>query len=384
MEVILAAIIGTVIGAVIGYAIARAQDRAVNERINAERERTLNESVRGMLAEVTNVTNEALKAREKDLAAKNSEQMTNLMAPMKVQLEAVQKATEAARKTNGDLGIKLEDCFKVLQSTTSEVGKTAQDFITAVRGSNKKQGNWGEAILGKILEDCGLKRDEHFFAQRGSGKLIPDFQVLDPGSQKILVIDSKMSWTKYEEAYRLEDGPERKAALAEHVASVRKHINELAETNYPANLESPKKGYGYIPLTAMFVPSDAALKAALEEDPSLVDAALKKSIALVTPVTLFGFMQLVSRAWSNYNIDRNSLEIQNQAKLLVERVDKLFSALEDVGGAIEKARAKHEAVMKLASREAAGQCIKGPALKIIKLGGRPTKELKSGEMHETA
>ncbi len=358
----------------------RADDRSANERLAADRERAFKESVRGIVAEVANATNEALKARERELAERNGEQMAHLMTPMRLQLEAVQKAADASRKANGDLGVKLEDCFKALQGTTADVGKTARDFINAVTGANKKQGNWGEAILGQMLENCGLREGEHFVAQRGGGEGIPDYQVFDPGSQKILVIDSKMSWTKYAEAYRMADGPERKAALAEHVASLRRHVDELARANYPAKQVPPRPGYGYVPLTAMFVPCDAAFQAALEVDPALTDYAGKKGVALVTPATLFGFMLLVSRAWSAYNADKNSEEIFRQAKLLVERVDRLFAALEGAAADLDKAREKQETALRLARTEAEGQCIKGPALKILALGGKPSRDLKSASL----
>lgn len=346
-------------------------------RLATEKERTIREQLRGMMSEVSNVTAKTLAEREQTLAAKNAEQVKNLLAPMHQRLEDFRKAAEDSRKTNGDLGVKIEDFFKGIRETSQSFGAQAKSFTDALTGANKKQGNWGEAILAQVLENCGLHEGEHFITQEGSGEGIPDCQVFDPGSQKVLVIDSKMSWTKYEQAYHLPEGEARRAALKEHVASVKRHIDELFRADYPNRQTPPRANYQYIPLTAMFVPCDAALAAALEEEPALIDYAFKRNVALISPLTLFGFLQLVSRAWSKYNIDRNSNAIYDEAKKLVGYVDRLFRNLEELGESLAKAKEKYDAALQLATTEPTGQCVKGPALKILKLGGKPDKSLKS-------
>lgn len=355
----------------------RADDRAAHGRLLAEKDRTLHSELKGMMSEMCNLTAETLAAREKTLAAKNEEQVRNLLEPMHQRLDDFRKAADESRRTNGELGVKIENFFKGIRETSQSFGVQAKSFTDALTGANKKQGNWGEAILARLLESCGLKEGDHFIVQTGSGVGIPDCQIFDPAGAKILIVDSKMSWTKYEESYRLAEGPERSAALKEHVASVKRHIDELAKADYPARQTPPRPGYTYVPLTAMFVPCDAALAAALESDPALVDYAFKHDVALVSPLSLFGFLQLVSRAWSRYNVERNTNAIYEEAKKLVVYVDRLFRELEDLGGDLAKAQAKYADVVRLAAQEPSGQCIKGPALRILKLGAQPERELKS-------
>lgn len=384
-EVILSGLVGAILGGALvwfwraaAYAQERnhaEQERKLAERVVEEKERTLQASLREMLAQVTNVTNEALKAREAEFAAQSGREMSATLAPLREQLKAFQSVAEASRKTNGELGVKMETFFTVLQRTAGDFGKQAKSFTDALTGANKKQGVWGELILQQVLADCGLREGEHFVAQQGSGGGIPDFQVFDPGSHRILIIDSKMSWTKYEEAYRLEEGPARTAALREHVQSVKRHVDELARANYPETQTPLRAGYTFVPLTAMFVPCDAALAAAIREEPGLVDYAFKKNVALVTPLTLFGFLQLVSRAWAKYNADRNSEKIFEQAHLLIERLDGLFAHFEKVGDCLAKAQAEHASVMTLLAE--GGRSVKGPAYRILKLGGKDERKLKS-------
>ena len=360
----------------------RENDRRAGERLCAEKEKALNEKIEAMMAKVSVVTAEQLALREKALAEKNGEQVRSLLAPMHQRLEDFRKAAEESKRTNGELGLKIEGFFKGIRDTSLAFGAQAKSFTDALTGANKKQGNWGEAILGEMLSSFGLKEGTHYLAQTGSGSGIPDYQVFDPAASRILVIDAKMSWTNYEEAYRLPAGEARTAALRDHVLSVKRHIDELERANYPATQVPPREGYRYVPLTAMFVPCDAALAAALEADATLVDYAFRRNVALVSPLSLFGFLLLVSRAWSRYATDRNSDAIFEEAKKLVGYVDRLFKNLEELGDSLGKAKEKYDAVVQVAAKEPAGQCIKGPALKIIKLGVKVEKAIKSKELAE--
>ena len=126
-----------------------------------------------------------------------------------------------------------------------------------------------------------------------------------------------------------------------------------------------------------------AIAAAFESDPSIVDYAYRHNVALVSPITLFGFLVFVGRAWSRYDIDRNTDNIREEARKLVVYVDRLCRSLEEVGDLLDKARQKHDAAMRLAATEPSGQCVKAPALKIISLGAKPDRELKSKALTET-
>ena len=214
--------------------------------------------------------------------------------------------------------------------------------------------------------------------QTGVQGKIPDALVIDHVGRRILVVDSKMSWTNYAASFEMEEGPQREAELKKHVQSVRKHIEELAQKDYPS-LATPAgfESYKYVPLTAMFVPCEAALEAAVRVDAKLMDFAFKNKVVLVTPPTLLGFLLLVSQAWSQFQVERNTQEIIKQARLLVERVDALFAALEDTQTHLEKGRQGLDKALKLAAKSGEGRSIVYTVNRIIKLGAPPVKKLKS-------
>ncbi len=357
---------------------ARAAERAQVASLQTEKERTLKATLAGLLSQVSEVTNAALKSREEELAQKNRK----LLEPLSAQIDALQKESIESKAR---ISTKLDTFFSSLQETATQFGAEARAFKAAMRGANKQQGTWGENILKALLESFGLQEGQHYLLQTSVQGKIPDALIIDHVGERILIVDSKMSWTNYAAAYELEEGPARTAELKKLAQSVRTHIQELAEKDYPA-LPSPEgfANYKYVPLTAMFVPCEAALEAALQADPSLMDFAFKKQVVLVTPPTLLGFLLLISRAWSQFQIERNTKEIIHEANLLVSRVDALFAALELADDQMLKSRESLARALQLANAEGTGQSVKGPLTRIIKLGARAEKKLKSKALAEPA
>lgn len=350
---------------------ARAADRAQEGRLQAERERTLKATVEGLLAQVAETANAALKTREQELAAKNRQ----LLEPLSAQISALQKESVDSK---AKISTKLDVFFNSLQATASQFGKEARAFRDVMRGANKKQGTWGENILKTLLDSFGLEEGRHYLLQTGAQGKIPDALIVDHVGERILIVDSKMSWTNYAAAYEMEEGASREAELKKHAQSVRGHIQELSVRDYPSMVAPAAfPNYKYVPLTAMFVPCEAALEAALQVDPALMDFAFKKNVVLVTPHTLLGLLVLVSRAWSQFQIERNSQEIIHEASLLVSRVDALFDALEQTEAQMDKSREALEKAKQLANPKGAGPSVKGTINHILKLGARAEKKLKS-------
>lgn len=355
---------------------ARAADRAQEGRLQAERERTLKATIEGLLAQVTEVANAALKSREQELAMKNRQ----LLEPLSVQINALQKESVDSK---AKISTKLDVFFNSLQETASQFGKEARAFREVMRGANKKQGTWGENILKALLDSFGLEEGRHYLLQTSVQGKIPDALIIDHVGERILIVDSKMSWTNYAAAYEMEEGAAREAELKKHAQSVRLHIQELAEKDYPS-MPAPAAfaNYQYVPLTAMFVPCEAALETALQVDPALMDFAFKKQVVLVTPHTLLGFLVLISRAWSQFQIERNTREIIHEASLLVSRVDALFDALEQADSQMVKSHESLAKALQLANTQGSGQSVKGPINRILQLGARAEKKLKSKALTE--
>ncbi len=316
----------------------------------------------------TTLAADLLSSRSKDLSEKNAQQIGEILKPLREQMETFRKAAREAQDSNIKIGSEIQAKILTIQQTAHSLGQKAEGLANALQGGNKIQGNWGEQVLQTVLDSCHLKKGVNYFAQEGtSGVGIPDVQVIDPVG-RIVVIDSKTSLTDYVDACNATDPALRNEKLKAHVLSVRRHVDELARKDYVGNLRRANPQKNYLNVVAMFVPNEGAHAAALAAEPSLVQYALEKGIVLVTPLTLLGYLRLISLAWQQDQVDKNHEEIIKQAQTLLDRVNKCFLALEGLGDQLAGAQASYESVMGLVGKRGGVQNLLTPADKLIKLG----------------
>ena len=384
---VLAAVLGFALGALLVWMVQAAKIAGLRtalqtgETLRVESERRTAEALRALLAQVSSVTAEKLAEREKSLSERNGAEVRALLEPLYRQLESFRTAANESAKATQKVEGEIRSHFDVLKGTAVRFEREATGFVAALKSGNKKQGLWGENVLADVLTRSGLVEGEHFVTQTGTGEGdIPDAVVFDAVSSKMLVIDAKTSLKDYLDAYNADDEGARTAALRQHLASMRKHVQELADKHYPSRGRQLRTGYTYIDLVAMFVPCDGMLEEAIRQDPKFPQFAYDRGVVLVTPLTLLGYLWLIARGWSRYNLDRSCDKIFEQAKLLVERVDKLFVNLETARRKMQSAADELDGALRLAAHDGSGRSIKGPAIRICKLGVKPDKGLKSAEL----
>lgn len=150
------------------------------------------------------------------------------------------------------------------------------------------RGELGEQVLTETAKSLGLREGLHFTVQAnvaGGGAARPDL-VLTVGGGRQVPVDAKASLTCWAEAVETNDPAERADALRVHVRNIRSRATELAGKGYQRWADAI---YG----TIMFVPSDAAVVAALDTDPSLLRWLLDRRVFLCGPT---GFAVLASAA----------------------------------------------------------------------------------------
>ena len=160
-----------------------------------------------------------------------------------------------------------------------------------------------------------------------------------------------------------------------HAASVRRQVDNLAAKDY-ANAVKPRDGYANLPLVAMFCPFNAILEAALAVDPALVQYAYEKGIVLVTPLTLWGYLWLVSWGWKQHEVKRRYDEIQSLGRDVVGALDALLNDLATVGDSLEKARVAYESLNRRATGEKGQISVRRVARKLLDYGVMPKGKLK--------
>jgi DNA recombination protein RmuC len=319
-----------------------------------------------------NLANDLLEEKSRRFTEQNRENLDQILQPLSEKIKAFEKKVEDTyREELRDKAGLLAEIQK-LHSLSTRLSDDATSLTRALRGDTKKQGNWGEMILEKVLERSGLTAGVEYRTQvltrNQAGELIkPDVVVYLPDS-KHLVIDAKVSLVAYEQLMNAEENTDRDRYLLAHVASVKSHIRLLADKTYYSGdqLLSPD-------FTLLFMPIESAFSLAVQADADLFNFGWERRIVVVSPTTLLATLRTVASVWKMEKQSKNALEI---ARLSGEMYDKLEGFLQDmnkIGKQLKDAQDAHAAAMNKLT-EGRGNVIR-TAEKIKQLGARATKDL---------
>lgn len=319
-----------------------------------------------------NLANDLLEEKSRRFTEQNRESLDQILQPLGEKIKAFEKKVEDTyREELRDKAGLLAEIQKLHQLSV-RLSDDANNLSRALKGDTKKQGNWGEMILEKILERSGLSAGVEYRTQvltrNPSGELIkPDVVVYLPDS-KHLVIDSKVSLVAYEQLMNADDDAEKERYLMAHVASVKAHIRLLADKTYYAadHLASPD-------FTLLFMPIESAFSLAVQADAELFNFGWEKRIVVVSPTTLLATLRTVASVWKMEKQSKNAIEI---ARLSGEMYDKFEGFLQDmgkIGKQLKDAQDAHSAAMNKLT-DGRGNLIR-TAEKLKVLGARATKDL---------
>lgn len=309
------------------------------EQLRTEREA----SERTMKSEFKNLANEILVEHQHHLRQANRDSLDLLLKPFKDNItefrERVERIYAHENEQRGALKNELDNLIKLNQQMTS----SAANLTDALKGNSKVQGDWGEAYLETILESTGLVKGIHYHIQQNikgeeGQNLRPDV-VLSLPEERSIVIDSKVSLTAYVRYTEAESEAERSQALAEHVQSVKKHVQELALKEYQKLINSPD-------FVIMFIPTEPAFLEALKEDNTIWAEAYRKKIIISSPTNLFALLKMVSDMWRRDEQTKNQAEIVDKATKLYEQLVVFTEQLEGVGSALDTAKSKYDEAYK--------------------------------------
>ena len=296
------------------------------EKMNtADKERL--DALLSPLKERLETFNQTVTNNSKENTANKTEIKTTFEEAMK-RLHAEQEMTIKAMREN------QERAVKELREQTERIGNDAASLTQALKGDSKMQGDWGEMILDKTLEDCGLIQGQQYFLQenykdKDGNNFRPDAVIVFPNEERA-VIDAKVSLTAYQAAIREEDATERERYMKEHVASIKKHVDELSAKNYE------KLVPGCIGFVLMFVPYESGYSAALKADPSILQYAYRKHIIILSPSNLLMALQLTHTMWQNFRMTKNVEEILYQSNELFDKFVTFAETFVKIGTNIER------------------------------------------------
>lgn len=329
--------------------VEQARVEAATAKANLEAERRHAAEAAKQQAEAVKQQAEALRTEFRAVATElaqsegrtlRREHLNSLEALLKPLGQDIATFREQFIKGNADVGRHIHDLIE--QTTT--MGREAEDLARALRGNNKVQGNWGEAVLANLLETAGLTEGRDYTLQARTrddeGRdLIPDVVVQLP-ADRALIIDSKVSLTAFVDYNAATTSDEQTRLLHEHVASVRRHIAELSRKSYDKVV---KNSIGYV---LMFIPSEAAYIAAVNAAPELTSEAYSRRVILLNPTNLLMALQLTYNLWQSELQSRSVSEIYASAERLYKKFANFAKNFTAIGRNISSLAATYETAEK--------------------------------------
>ena len=318
-----------------------------------------------------NLANKIFEEKSSKFTEKNRANLDEILKPLKEKIMEFENKVEFTHKENLKTNISLIEQIRNLEKLNKQISDDASNLTKALKGDVKVQGNWGEVILERILEESGLQKGIEYesqtsFIDEEGRRFQPDVIIKLPDN-KHLIVDSKVSLIHYERFISAEE-EQKDAVLKALNNSVKSHIEGLYKKHY-----HDLKGLNSPDFVLLFMPIEGSFAVVLQNDNSLYRFALDKHIVIVSPSTLLATLRTITFIWRQENQTKNALEIARQSGNLYDAFVRMLEDLEKVGINIERSnRSFQDAIKKLSTGK--GNLI-SRVENIKKLGAKASKSI---------
>ena len=315
------------------------------KRLLAEAETRLKDAFAGVSQEALRQNNAAFlelaksrfetmaKEAEGSLATKQ-EQMNKVVEPMKVLLDEYQKRLAEIERSRGEDKQHLTNLLASLRDSHVRLDTQTSQLVSALRRPTTR-GRWGEITLRRLVEMAGMSSYCDFCEQQSvdgedGGRLRPDMVVTLPNERRV-VIDSKVVYDNFADGVNETDEQRRAECFRLHARAVRMRCNDLSLKAYQDQFA------GTLEFVVMFLPGEAFLYAAVEQDPSLIEDALRNKVVVATPTTLIALLKAIEFGWRQQRVAESAAEIQRLGEQLHQRIGVFVEHFARLGKSLDGA-----------------------------------------------
>ncbi|MBR3432710.1 MAG: DNA recombination protein RmuC [Bacteroidaceae bacterium] len=367
------------------------EQRILRQEQKEQQEEQMRQQLSLIREQMNSASERILKERAEQLSAVNKEQLSGILTPLQTHIQQMREAVERSDREHNSTMQRLDATIKTSIEQSRQVGERADKLAQALTGENKTQGNFGELRLKQLLEGMGLQEGEQFTLQETirdkdgnvvyeeeGHRLIPD-AILHFPDKRDVIIDSKMSFTAFEDYHNAETEAQRQDALKRHLTSMRNHVNELARKNYSKYIA---EGHAKLDFVLMYVFSESALQLALSNDATLWKDAYDRGVIITGSQNLYTMLRVLEMTWKQVRQVENQQKIMECANMIVDRVQLFAERFENVKQQLQKTQDSFDKLESITAES--GQSILTPASRLLKMGASQNPKRKKQLQQEQA
>lgn len=313
------------------------------------------------------IANKILDEKTAKFTIQNQSNLDSILAPFKANIKSFEEKVDKVYQAETAERNQLKGVISELMEQSKQIQNDALHLTKALKGDNKKQGNWGEMVLEKVLERSGLTKDREYRVQASLKntdgiRYQPDV-IIDLPDEKHLIVDAKMSLVAYERMINTESDEEKTIYLKQHLLSIKAHIDGLASKNYQNlyQIHSPD-------FVLLFLPIESSFSITVQADAELFNYAWDRKVVIVSPTTLLATLRTIASIWKVDRQNKNVIEIAEEAGSLYDKFVGFLEDMDKIGKHISLSHKAHEDAFKKL-QYGSGNVI-GKVEKIKKLGAK--------------
>ena len=351
-------------------------------------EKRFTDTIKALREQVENTTNTMLKQRQEEFSDASTKNIDSIVKPLKETIDKMKEEMAKNSTVQTTMSAEIKTNMEHMIRQSIEAQKSAEELTRAFKHESKTQGDWGEVVLSNLLEQQGFTLGKDYEVQvvmrNEDGETIrpdegenlrPDV-LLHLDDKRDVIIDSKVSMTAYIEYVNASDELTKRLHLKEHIASLKKHVDELSAKNYTQYQINP-----HLDFVIMFVPHVPALRDAMQEDHTLWQEAMQKKVFIADEQTLYAALRIIRITWTHIDQELNHKRLYELAQEMLERTGNFLKEYDSVGKNLHDALDAFDNSRK--KLLPTGRSISTTANQILKLGLDNKKSGRKGRAQES-
>jgi len=293
------------------------------------------EALKASTGELLKLARENLDGRvhlgEKDLESKKQlidQNLSTMKGDIHKMQELVSRFESERARQYGELDVQL----KTAARETSRLQDTA-DHLRQALVSTKARGQWGERMAEDVLRLAGFVEGVNYIKQKvlDMAASRPDYTFWLPQGLKVNM-DVKFPLNSYLRYLEADNEAVRETQKTQFLRDVRTRIKEVTTRDY---INPEEKTLDYV---LVFIPNEQVYAFINENDPEIMDEALKAKVILCSPFTLFAILAIIRQSLDNFSMEKTAGEILGLVKNFKREWEKFTESMTKMGERLESAR----------------------------------------------